>query len=232
MTRSRFRPNVRRMDTLKIMLGATIALLLVAVGVSYKGMNQQVRNAPEEEMHNMRRQLLEIEQESERLKLERERRILREAASEPQPTDVVTREDAAVFAERLKLLELETEEAKQQAARAEKETDFLLDKRNENSSKSDRRVRVINEAMLIATVKIWQEDENFGDFAILEVESEDNVQIGTVLAIRRNGGILGKLKVTEVGIDGAVANPVTTFGEVMPQPGDELILESIVQLAN
>ncbi len=220
------------MDTLKIMLGATIALLLVAVGVSYKGMNQQVRNAPEEEIRDLRRQLLEMEQESERLKLERERRILREAAAEPQPTDVVTREDAAVFAERLAQLERETEEAKAQADRAQKETDFLLDKRNENKSKDDRRVRVINEAMLIATVREWVEDPQFGGFAVLRVESEDNVQSGTVLAIRRNGGILGKLKVTEVSIDGAVANPVTAFGEVKPQPGDELILDSIVQLAN
>jgi len=204
----------------------------VAVGVSYKGMNQQVRNAPEEEIRDLRRQLLEMEQESERLKLERERRILREAAAEPQPTDVVTREDAAVFAERLAQLERETEEAKAQADRAQKETDFLLDKRNENKSKDDRRVRVINEAMLIATVREWVEDPQFGGFAVLRVESEDNVQSGTVLAIRRNGGILGKLKVTEVSIDGAVANPVTAFGEVKPQPGDELILDSIVQLAN
>lgn len=220
------------MDTLKIMLGATIALLLVAVGVSYKGMNQQVRNAPEEEIRDLRRQLLEMEQESERLKLERERRILREAAAEPQPTDVVTREDAAVFAERLAQLERETEQAKEEADRAKKETDFLLDKRNENKSKDERRVRVINEAMLIATVREWVEDPQFGGFAVLSVESEDNVQSGTVLAIRRNGGILGKLKVTEVSIDGAVANPVTAFGEVKPQPGDELILDSIVQLAN
>lgn len=220
------------MDTLKIMLGATIALLLVAVGVSYKGMNQQVRNAPDDEIRDMRRQLLEMEQEGERLKLERERRVLREAAAEPKPTDAVTREDAAVFAERLAQLELETEEAKVQADRAEKETDFLLDKRNESKSKDARRVRVINEALRIATVKEWVEDPQFGGFAILDVEREDNVQSGTILAIRRNGGILGKLQVTELGIDGAVANPVTVFGEVKPQPGDELILESIVQLAN
>ena len=55
---------------------------------------------------------------------------------------------------------------------------------------------------------------------------------GTVLAIRRNGGILGKLRVSEVTMEGALANPVTAFGEVKPQPGDELILDEIVQLAN
>jgi hypothetical protein len=144
----------------------------------------------------------------------------------------VTREDAAVFAERLAQLELETEEAKRQAERAEKETDFLLDKRDESKSKEARRVRVINDAMRIATIKIWQEDEQLGDFAILSIDSPDNVQAGAVLAIRRNGGILGKLRVSEVTIEGAIANPITNFGEVQPLPGDELILEEIVQLAN
>jgi hypothetical protein len=220
------------MDTLKIMLGATIALLLVAVGVSYKSMNQQVRNAPEEEIRDLRRQLLEMEQESERLKLERERRVLREAASEPTPTDVVTREDAAVFAARLEQLEIENEEIKDEVKRAEKEAEFLTGRHAEGRDREARRVRVINDALLIARVKEWVEDPQFGGFATLSIERPDNVQAGTVLAIRRNGGILGKLQVSEVMIDGAVANPVTAFGEVKPMPGDELILEEIVQLAN
>jgi hypothetical protein len=220
------------MDTLKIMLGATIALLLVAVGVSYKSTKEQVRNAPEEELRDLRRQLLEMEQESERLKIERERRALRQAAAEPSPTDVVTREDAAVFAARLEQLERENEEIKDEVERAEKEAEFLTGRHGESRDKEARRVRVINDALLIARVKEWVEDPQFGGFATLAVERPDNVQSGTVLAIRRNGGILGKLRVSEVTIEGALANPVTAFGEVKPQPGDELILESIVQLAN
>ncbi|WP_424316420.1 hypothetical protein [Haloferula sp.] len=220
------------MDTLKIMLGATIALLLVAVGVSYKTMNQEVGNTPEDEMRDLRRQLIEMEQETERLKLERERRALLEAAAEPSATDVVTREDAAVFAERLAQLERENEEIKDEVNRAEKEAEFLTGRHAESQAKEARRVRVINEAMRIATVKLWQEDAQLGSFAILSIESPDNVQPGVVLAIRRNGGILGKLRVSEVTIEGAIANPITAFGEVQPLPGDELILNEIVQLAN
>ncbi|MEP4078972.1 hypothetical protein [Haloferula sp.] len=220
------------MDTLKIMLGATIALLLVAVGVSYKSMNQEVRNAPEEEIGDLRRQLLEMEQESERLKLERERRVLRDAVAEPSPTDAVTREDAAVFAARLEELERENQEIKDDVHRAEQEAEFLTGRHAESRDKEARRVRVINDALLIARVKEWVEDPQFGGFATLSIERPDNVQPGTVLAIRRNGGVLGKLRVGEVGLDGAVANPVTAFGEVKPQPGDELILDEIVQLAN
>ena len=220
------------MDTLKIMLGATIALLLVAVGVSYKSMNQEVRNAPEEEIRDLRRQLLEMEQESERLKLERERRGLREAAAEPRPTDAVTREDAAVFQARLEQLEKENEEIKDEVQRADDEAECLTGRHAASRDKTARRIRVINDALLIARVKEWVEDPQFGGFATLDIERPDNVQSGTVLAIRRNGGILGKLKVSEVGFDGAVANPVAAFGAVKPQPGDELILDEIVQLAN
>ena len=223
------------MDTLKIMLGATIALLLVAVGLSWKSMQEGVAGASQEDVTAMRRQLEEIRQETERLELEKERRALREVATAPSANDVVTRADAAVFEERLRELEAETEAAKEaairaeaDALRAEKETDFLLD----NRDNSARRMRVINDAMLIATVREWVEDPQFGGFATLEVRSPENIQSGTVLAIRRNGGILGKLRVGEVSIDGAVANPLTPFGEVKPQSGDELILDEVVKLAN
>ena len=51
-------------------------------------------------------------------------------------------------------------------------------------------------------------------------------------AIRRNGGILGKLQVGDVSIEGAIANPVAPFTEAQPQVGDELILDEVLKLAN
>ncbi|MEM1083380.1 MAG: hypothetical protein AAGI48_04615 [Verrucomicrobiota bacterium] len=220
------------MDTLKIMLGATIALLLVAVGVAYKDMNKGVDNTEAAKMAEYQRQIDELKIEAERLKLERERRTLRDASEAPSPTDVVTREDAAVFAARLEELEKENEEIKREVERAEDEAEFLTGRHAESRDKAARRARVINEAMLIATVKEWVEDPQYGGFAVLSVERPENVQSGAVLAIRRNGGVLGKLRVGEITIEGAVANPVTAFGEVKPQPGDELILDEVVQIAN
>lgn len=223
------------MDTLKILLGATLALLLGALVVFTNRMNDGVRNAPEEDLVGMRRQLTEMEAEIDRLKIEKERLALRDANSQPASTDLVTRGEAEEtvgdLEARLAQLEVEAEEAKADAERAEAEAGFLTERFAEDRNRMARRTRLIDKAMLIATIREWVEDPNFGGFATLQVESAENVQTGTVLAIRRNGGILGTLRVGEVTVEGAVANPITRFDEVKPEPGDELILNSIVELA-
>ncbi len=224
------------MDTLKILLIATVALLCGGLVVSVKRMNQDVQATPEEEVQAMRMQLLEMEEEMERLQLDKERRMLREEVDKPSATDTVTRQEAdeskSDLEMRLAQLEEENKSAKAEAERAEAEAGFLTERYAEDKNKTARRARVINEAMHVATIKEWVEDPNFGGFAVLEVERPDNVQPGVTLAIRRNGGILGKLQVGEVTSEGAVANPMTTFTEVKPVQGDELILNEIVELAN
>ena len=224
------------MDTLKILFGATLALILGALIAFVSKMNKGMEEAPKEDVAQMRRSIAEMEQEIQRLKFEKERRTLQEAAESPASSDLVTREEVQQskeeMEERLKQLEAEATEAELDAKRAEDEAQFLTGKTTESRDKVARRARVINDAMLIARVAQWQSDPNFGDFAVLEVVSPENVQSGSVLAIRRNGGVLGKVRVGEVTVEGAVANPVTQFGDVKPQPGDELILDEVVQLAN
>ena len=213
-----------------------MALLVGAVVVSMNRMNHDVATAPKDDLASMRRQLSEMEQEMQRLEIEKQRLTLREAVARPSSTDVVTREEVQETASdidlRLQQLEAEAMEARADANLAEKEAGFLTERYTEDRNKMARRVRMINDAMKIATVKEWVNDPSFGGFAILHVDSPENVQPGTVLAIRRNGGVLGKLKVGEVTFEGAVANPVTAFEEVFPEKGDELILNEVVQLAN
>jgi len=43
--------------------------------------------------------------------------------------------------------------------------------------------------------------------------------------VRRNTGILGKVKITSVSIEGAIANAVSSFPGLKPQAGDDLILD-------
>jgi hypothetical protein len=43
--------------------------------------------------------------------------------------------------------------------------------------------------------------------------------------VRRNSGILGRLKVAEVTPEGGIANAMGQFPGVKPQAGDDLILE-------
>lgn len=224
------------MDTLKILLGATMALLVGALAVSLKRMNVEVDHAPQEEVEELKRQMFQIREQRERLEIERERKLLREATEQPSASDVVTRQEvqekAAEMQARIDLLEREAEEAKEDAMRAEAEAGLLTQRHAEDHDKTARRIRVINEAMQIATIIEWVQDPEFGGFAVLRIERPESVQPGSVLAIRRNGGILGKLRVGEITAEGAVGNPITAFGEVQPKPGDELILEEVVQLAN
>lgn len=224
------------MDTLKILLGATMALLVGALAVSLKHMNDDVDQVPKKELDALKQQLFEIREERERLEIERELKLLREASQEPASSDVVTRQEvqekAAEMQARIDLLEREAEDAKEDAMRAEAEAGLLNQRHAEGHDKTARRIRVINEAMLIATITEWVDDPEFGGFAVLRIERPESVQPGSILAIRRNGGILGKLRIGEISSEGAVGNPITAFGEVRPSPGDELILEEVVQLAN
>ena len=235
MTSAAAPPTLPRMDTLKILLGATLALVLGLLITFATGMRDGVRGASKEDLSKMRQQLFEIEQEMDRLRVEKERKLLREAAETPASSDVVTREEAEADREaleaRLKQLEAEATEARMDAERAEEEALLLNQKTAEGRDNEARRARLINDAMLIARIAHWQEDPNLGDFAILEVVSSENVQVGSELSIRRNGGVLGNLRISEITPEGAIANPVTRFNEVKPQPGDELILKEVVDLA-
>lgn len=224
------------MDTLKILLGATMALLIGALLVFANRMQRGVEETSPQEMAVMRQQLFEMQQELERVKLEKQRQTLRNAVETPASSDLVTRGEAQETVEdlqvRLTQLEAEAEMAKAEAAVAESEASFLTERYTQDRSKQQRRARVINDALLIATIKEWVDDPTYGGFAILNVDRPENVQAGTILAIRRKGGVLGTLKVGEVTFEGAVANPVTPFNEVKPEPGDELILNEVVRLAD
>lgn len=226
------RPHPAVMDTLKILLGATVALLLGALAVFLVGGGER----PDDELAVLRKQLDELKLETQRLKLEKERLGLQEVTTRTAPSAFVTEAEASAkvreLEEKMDMLAMDAEAAKADAARAEEEASLLTERYSEDRNKLARRARLINDAMEVAAIAEWVDDPNFGAFATLKVHSPENVQSGTVLAIRRNGGVLGRLKVAEVTIDGALANPVGVFGEVKPQVGDELILDEVVKLAD
>lgn len=225
-----------RMDTLKILLGATVALLLGALAVSVKGFKSDMRSVPKDKVVAMERKIAEMEAELRRydeLRLEKQRIQLQEEVRQPAA------EDRDAMEERLRELEVRAEHAERvaedaaaDAERAEKEAEYLTGRHMEDRNKAARRVRVINDAMVIAVIKEWVDDPNLGPFAILDVKHHDNAQPGTVLAIRRNGGVLGKVQISDVSIEGAIANPMGTFGDIRPEVGDELILDEVLKLAN
>ena len=70
----------------------------------------------------------------------------------------------------------------------------------------------------------YEMNPEVGGFAIIEVVLPEHVQVGTILAIRRNTGVLGQVTITDITADGAIGNPMPGFGPVDPQAGDELII--------
>lgn len=214
---------------MKLLLGATIALLLGALAVSWQGMNTGVKNASADEIARLEKQVKELRVEQDKLALERQMQQLR--SNSPQlPTPSAAADIAAIRAQ----MEAQAAErlAAEERARAEREKKALDDAENgivdqigiEKNDSELRRARMISEALLIGKVKEYVEDAQYGGFITFDVLMPEQVQTGTIVAIRRKTGILGQLKVSDVTAEGAIANPLPGFGQVQPQIGDELIL--------
>lgn len=214
------------MDTMKILLGATIALLLGALAMSWSGMRDDVRNAPADEVARLRKQVEELRKEQERLHLEKQIAQMK-ATAPPIATPPAVQAVAELDAIRTNIESIEStlrEKAEaDRLARLEEEEQTLLGQRSiEGGDNQLRRARLIANALLIGTVVEFVDDG--GGFATIQLHMPENVQPGTILAVRRKTGILCQLKVSDITPEGAIANPLPGFGNVRPEPGDELIL--------
>lgn len=216
---------------MKILLGATIALLIGALALSLQGMKEGVRNTSPDEIARLKQQVDELRVDKERLQLEREIQLLRNAAP-PAPAAAAanTVEMDAMRAE-LAAAELALREIELEKAKAERDAEVFRDEAGEigrrELEKADnnlRRSRLIKDALLMGRVMEYSEDAEFGDFVTVDVLMPENIRPGTILAIRRNTGILGQLRVADVSPEGAIANIMPGFGPIKPQAGDELIL--------
>lgn len=214
------------MDTMKLLLGATIALLLGALAVSWQRMDNGVRNAPADEIARLEKQVKELRAEQDKLALEKQMQQLR---SSPATTPAVASSAAADLA--AIRAQMEARAAEEAAARAERDAkvadaeELELDKRGlEENDKELRRARMIAQSLLVGRIREYVESPQGGDFITFDVLLPEQVQTGAIVAIRRKTGILGQLKVSDVTAEGAIANPLPGFGPVKPQIGDELIL--------
>ena len=131
-------------------------------------------------------------------------------------------------ANKLALAQLEADKDKDKTKRdakvAQDEEGLLSQRDIEKGDAELRRARMIGEALLIGKVKEYVEDAQYGGFITFEIAMPEQVQVGTILAIRRKTGILGKLKVSDISADGGIANPLPGFGPIQPKVGDEIIL--------
>jgi hypothetical protein len=218
------------MDTMKILLGATIALLIGALALSLQGMREGVRDTPPDEIARLKQQVDELRADRERLQLEREIQQLRSAAPQQAPVAAASAEMDAMRAElaakEAALVQIEAEKARAErdASVYQEEAGQIGREMIEKGDNDLRRSRLIKDALLMGRVLQYAEDPEMGDFVVLEILMPENIQPGTILAIRRNTGVLGQLRVADISPEGAIANIMPGFGSIKPQPGDELIL--------
>jgi hypothetical protein len=210
---------------MKLLLGATVALLLGALAVSWQGMNRGVKNAPPDEIERLKKQVIELREEQDKLQLERQLQQLKASA----PLVVTPEANAAqleamkadVENNKAKLAAIEAEKSAREAKLAQDEEGLLSQRDLEKGDNELRRARLISQALLIARVREFVAESDFITFDALMPEQ---IQPDTVLALRRKTGILGQFKVSEITPEGGIANPLPGFGRIEPKPGDELIL--------
>lgn len=220
------------MDTMKLLLGATVALLLGALAVSWQGMNTGVKNATPDEIARLKSQVAELRKEQDKLALEKQLQQLK--ANAPAVVTPAPAANAAEIEAMKQQLEAnqralaQIEEEKAAAARDAKvaqDEEGLLDQRDLESADAElKSARMIAQALLIGRVSEYVEDAQYGGFITFDILMPEQVQVGTILAIRRKTGILCQLKVSDVTPEGGIANPLPGFGPVDPKVGDELIL--------
>lgn len=213
------------MNMMSVLLGATGLLLVAALILSVGSMNSGTD--PKE--------LAALRAEAELLNsAERELALYRNTGTPISPTTLSIEEAnrAAEDAARIASLEAEIAEKEEETNKVAKQADIykeeagLIAQRDiEKTDKDGRRARIIQEALLIATVTGYSIDDGF---AVVNIQRHDNAQEGSKLAIRRNAGIIGHLKISSLYPDSqAVADPVPgSFlgGNIDIQAGDELII--------
>ena len=214
------------MDAMKFLLGATAALLFGAIFVSWQGMQRGVKNASPEEISQLREEIAELKEE-----YRKSRPAAPQPAPQPLPQPQYTPEQIAE-AQRIIDQQNAADAAKVAAANQAKidaqlkidEEGLIQQKILESQDDELRRSRLIAEALLAGRITDYVDDPQYGGFITFDVLMPEQVQVGSILGIRRNKtGILSRFKVSNVSPDGAIANPETAIGPIKPQKGDELI---------
>ena len=242
------------MNMITVLLGATGLLLVVAVALAFGTMNNHTDKA---EVARLKAEIAALQaQEQQFAALARGAKFPDatapaapaglDSSGSPAPNpapfvvppnndDVLLIGDEAAIAK----LEQEIHDADQKFAELalkpegvelenkvlKQEQDLISNPTIKADRKNRARASTIKAALLQARVVKWADD----GFAVIRVHRDD-LQVGTILAIRRQTGIYGQLVVDKLYPEEgqAIANPVKgtfpTGGKPDVQPGDDLII--------
>lgn len=222
------------MDTIKLLLAATTALLMGALLWTWNTQQKLSKEAPASELMRIQKQLDDIKREEEILRAEKQLREIGVAANAPvaSTTNQPTSAQIELEEKAAKLREIEEKNAalqrelelKEKEANVAKEAGFIAQDALEKSDKELRRARQIREALLMAKVMEFRNDPSTGAFVTIQLVMPEHVPVDTILAVRRKDGIAGNVKVREIVGMEAIADVLPGIGPFTPEAGDELII--------
>jgi hypothetical protein len=227
-------PNrIHAMDTIKMLLAATTALLLGALAWTWQTQRNLTKDAPASELTRIQKQLEEIKREEAILRTEKQLRDLGVSSTPANPGGMVQNSNQEMeekaarlreIEERNAALQMELEMKNKEVNVAKEEASLIALNDLEKSDKELRRARQIKEALLMAKVMEFVNDPATGSFVTMQLVMPEHVTVDTVLSVRRKDGIAGNVKVREVVGGEAIADVLPGIGPFVPEPGDELIV--------
>lgn len=225
--------HIIAMDTIKMLLAATTALLLGAFAWNWQNQKSQAKDAPSSELARLKKQLEEIKREEANLLAEKRLREMGVAPTTPDSTSIKGPSPSELAEQEAKMREIEerNKQLEEELSLKEKEKSLATDEAGliaqrdlEKSDKELRRARNIREALLMAKVSDYVNDPNIGTYITMQLVMPENVQVDSVLAVRRKDGIAGTVRVSSIEGGEAVADVLPGAGPFTPEAGDELII--------
>lgn len=207
------------MDTIKIMLGLVAALFLGALVSSWKDFKQARANEPQKKLEEVRLEIALIHEARAKMQADRDRITGVAKPAEADEPVVVSADPSAVD-----LAAIDAASSLGEASANPAIPPAAEPSPGERPAAEMSRAARIAAAPVVAKIVEWIDDPVAGQFANLDV-LDPKLSPGTILAIRRNNGILGRLKMGTITPEGTLADPVTAFQDLKPQKGDLLIIE-------
>lgn len=213
------------MNITHILLGSTAAILIAALILSYSAMkNGEAEDGRRVSAEALMEDNIRLQAEIVRLRSGQEYG----SATQPiQTPEVVPEEKLTELEKQNRLLSEQLEAEQKKRAQAEEEAMALAEREAGKQNAEKRRANLIQKATLMAQIKEVAEDQGI-HVIVLDVKMRDHVREGQELGIRRGTGIIGRLQVSRIDIDGNYfADPLPgSFpgGSIDVNIGDELIV--------
>ncbi len=231
------------MDSMKVLLGVTFALLLMALGFAYT----QGTGRGEDPMLLERIEKLEVENEELETKINRleggldallsHGQIARPArrAVIPQQSELseadrlrmqeqANRDELKRSQEELARREMERREAEARAALQKAENDTLARELREQDKPGLREKRLLVNSNAVGFIQSWSPSYGIAGISLI---GDPGLKAGDILAIRRGTKAIGQVQVSEITVEGVTAKIYPPYRQGMPIPefkeGDEAI---------